>query len=547
MTSTLQNTRGMRHIVFATSAGTVFEAFDFILFGALAPLIATQFFAGLDESSAFVFALLSFAAGYLARPFGALWFGSLGDRQGRKRAFLHTLTIMGLATFGIGLLPTYESAGILAPILLIAMRLLQGLSFGGEFGGALVYLGEHAPSDKRAFFSSWIQAAAGFALFLAFLVVYTTRSAVGEEAFSDWGWRLPFLVSLLLLVSALWIRWRLEESPVFRRMAAEGRTSRHPVSELFGEWRNLRVFGVVLFGLMLPQAVLFYQAHFYSQFFLVKVLKVPALTVTFLMMIVTLISVPLYLLCGALADRVGRKPLLVAGVLLALVVTVPTFKQFTHAVSPALAAAEVQTPIVLTSDTHECSLQFDPIGQAAFNTSCDIAKAALANLGVSYRNASGSPGTLAVVQVGDSVIQSFDGTLLSDAQLLTAAEEFRTTLRALLEKEGYMLNVDAKSVNHLRLGAALLLLVVASILVYVPASVVALELFPARIRYTGVSVPYHIGSGWFGGFLPAIAFAMVAGNGSIYFGLWYPLIITAIGAVVLLLWVPETRGRTLSN
>jgi len=539
--------RGLRPIVFATSAGTVFEAYDFILFGTLTPLISAQFFSALNETAAFVFSLLTFAAGYLSRPLGALLFGSLGDRQGRKRAFVLTLTMMGLATFGIGLLPTYEQAGILAPILLISLRLLQGLSFGGEFGGALVYLGEHAPADRRAFYSSWIQAAAGFALFLAFFVMYVTRTVLGEEAFTEWGWRLPFLISLVLLVSALWVRWRLEESPLFRRLAAEGRTSKRPVSEVFSEWPYLRLVLVTLFGLILPQAVVFYMAHFYSQYFLIQILKLPEVTMGFLMMLVTLISVPLYLGCGMLADKVGRKPLQITGALLTLVITVPVFQQFTQAVNPALAEASIVAPVLLTSDSHECSLQFDPVGEADFTSSCDIAKNALTAMGVPYSNARGSPGTLAVIQVGDSVIQAPDGTMLSEAELAEIKRQFRSELQMLLEKEGYDLNASQDDDNLLLVGALLLALVLASTLLYVPASVTAIELFPTRIRYTGVSVPYHIGFGWFGGFLPAIAFAMVAANGSIYFGLWYPLAAVAIGTLVLLCAVPETRGTALSS
>ena len=535
----------LRTLVLATSVGTAFEAYDFILFGAMAPVIARQFFAGVNETAAFIIAMLVFAAGYLVRPLGALVFGSLGDRKGRKTAFLITITLMGLSTSGIGLLPTYQMAGIWAPLLLIALRLLQGLAFGGEYGGAVTYTAEHAPVGKRCFYVSWIQAAAGFAVFLSFFMVYVTRTAVGEERFIAWGWRIPFLISSVLLVVSVWIRLNLEESPLFKRMVAEGKSAKRPLLEAFGEWKNLKLVLLALTGLMMLQGVVFYTSHFYSFYFVTQILKLPAATMTLIMMCVTFISVWLYIGFGWLSDRIGRKPLALTGAVLVLALLLPIFHGFTAGVNPSLALAEETVPVVVTADPQQCSLQFDPVGRANFASSCDIAKGTLTLMGIGYSNVQGSPGTTALVTVGGKSMASVDGTQLSSAELAKARETFKVSLSALLGEAGYPLKVDTSAVNLWKLGALMMLLILLSTLIYTMTPTIAVELLPTRIRYSALSLPYHIGSGWFGGFLNAIAFAMVAASGDIYFGLYYPLVIIAISVVVLAVWIPETRTRAL--
>ena len=530
-----------------TSAGTIFEGYDFILFGSLAPIISVHFFAGVNEATAFIFSLLTFAAGFAIRPLGALVFGHVGDRVGRKRAFLITITLMGLATFAIGLLPTYATAGIWAPILLIGLRLVQGLAFGGEYGGAVVYTAEHAPTENRGLIVGLIQMAGGFALASSFIVIVITRTAMGEEVFQDWGWRVPFLISIALLVFSVWIRLTLEESPLFQQMRAEGRTSKRPLSEAFGRWQNLKVVLRVLVGLMVLQGVLFYTAYFYSQFFLTQVLKMPSSTVSMIMMVVTLISVPLYVLFSWLSDRVGRKPVILAGALLSLVTIFPVYHTLTAVVSPALATAEQTAPVTVVADPAECSLQFDPVGQATFLTSCDIAKATLTSLGIGYSSAAAPPGTLASIKIGPDIVRSFEGTSLSKGVLAATNAEFRAHLTRALAAAGYPVNQVPANVNHWLVGGLVLVLIVFAVMVYAPMSVMALESFPTRIRYSALSFPYHIGSGWFGGFLPAIAFAMVAANGNIYFGLWYPVVMTVIATLVLFFLLPETRGRDLTK
>jgi MFS family permease len=537
----------LSRIVFATSAGTVFEAYDFILFGSLAPIISVQFFSGVNETAGFIFALLTFAAGYFIRPLGALVFGSMGDRTGRKKAFLITITMMGLATFCIGLLPTYESVGILAPILLIALRLVQGLAFGGEYGGAVVYTAEHAPKGRRGLLVGWIQGAAGFALFMSFFVIFLTRTAVGDENFEAWGWRIPFLISVVLLGISLWIRMTLEESPMFKKMLAEGKASKKPLREAFGEWRNLKLVLLVLFGLMALQGVIFYTAHFYSQFFLTQILKLPAATMTFIMMVVTAISVPLYVGFCWLTDIYGRKKCILTGGILFALFMFPLFQLFTSVVNPQLVQAQMNAPITVIADPARCSLQFDPVGQADFVTSCDIAKSSLARLGVSYDNQEGTPGALALVMVGETTLESIEGGGMDANSLAAARQSFQASLGRVLAQAGYPDSVDLDEIDLPMLTLLMLIIVVFSTMVYAPCTVMALEIFPTRIRYSGLSLPYHIGSGWFGGFLPAIAFAMVAANGNIYFGLWYPLVVSVIGIVVLAFLLPETRDRDISQ
>ncbi|MGI9250970.1 MAG: MFS transporter [Pseudohongiellaceae bacterium] len=550
MTNNNPDPAKLRRIVFATSMGTVFEAYDFILFGSLAPVISVQFFAGVNETAAFIFALLTFAAGYVIRPLGALFFGSLGDRTGRKRAFLITITLMGAATFAIGLLPTYAMVGILAPVLLIAMRLIQGLAFGGEYGGAVVYTAEHAPQRRRGFYVSWIQAAAGFALFMSFFVIWITRSLLGEEAFNNWGWRIPFLLSIVLLAISLWMRLRLEESPLFQQMLAEGKAAKQPLRETFAQWQHLKLVLLVLFGLLMGQGVIYYTAHFYSQFFLMQLLDFPAATMTLIMMIVTFISVPLYLAFGWLSDQIGRKPIILTGTILMAITAFPIFYTFTAVVNPALAEAQQNAPVTVHANPAQCSLQFDPVGQTSFTTSCDIAKSTLAALGISYTNTQATPGTVAYITIGTDTtltwrVTSIEGATLDEPSLLTAREDFRARLLEALTEAGYPSSVNLEAINLPLLTGLMLALIVFAAMVYAPAPTMALEIFPTRIRYTGLSLPYHIGAGWFGGFLPAIAFSMVAANGSIYFGLWYPVVMITITILVLAFFLPETRGQKL--
>jgi len=547
MRSTQEEDRKLRRIILATSMGTVFEAYDFILFGSMAPIISAHFFSGLNETAAFIFSLLVFAVGYFIRPVGALVFGSMGDRSGRKKAFLITIILMGSATVGIGLLPTYKSVGILAPILLIILRLIQGLAFGGEYGGAVVYTAEHAPVAKRGYYVGWIQAAAAFALFMSFLIIYVTRTALGEQNFLDWGWRIPFLLSFFLLIISVWIRLNLDESPVFKQMLAEGKAAKQPLKEAFGEWKHLRLLLLALFGLTALQGVIFYTAHFYSQFFLTQILKLPSATMTFIMMVVTFLSVPLYVLFNVLTDRIGRKPVILAGGILSVLTMWTMFHSFAALVNPALVQAQERAPVVVTADATQCSLQFDPVGQGAFVSSCDIAKSTLAGLGVSYSNTEAQSGALAQVSFGAQVVASVEGASLSGVELAAARSDFRARLNAALALEGYPAAVDIAAINVPLLIALLFLMIVFSTMVYAPMPIMVLEMFPTRIRSTALSVPYHIGSGWFGGFLPAIAFAMVAANGNMHFGLWYPLVIAIVGVIVLTFFIPETKGQDLQS
>ncbi|HEX6998766.1 MAG TPA: MFS transporter [Gammaproteobacteria bacterium] len=537
--------RKLRRVVFGTSAGTIFEAYDFILFGSLAPIISRHFFAGINETAAFIFALLTFAAGFAVRPLGALVFGRMGDRTGRKKAFVITITLMGLATFGIGLLPTYASVGIFAPALLIALRMVQGLAYGGEYGGAVVYTAEHAPQNQRGLYVGWIQTAAGFALFASFLVIVITRRALGEEAFEAWGWRVPFLISIGLLVISLWIRLTLQESPMFRKMVEEGRASKRPLREAFLEWPNLKLVLLVLFGLMSVQGVLFYTAHFYSQFFLTQIMKVSGATVTLVLMVVTALGVLMYVFFSWLSDKIGRKKIILTGAILSVLTMFPLFRALTVAANPAAAAAQEAYPVTVVADPGECSLQFDPVGQAAFVSSCDIAKSTLARRGISYRNEAAPAGTLAVVRVGEREVAGFDGRGLPRDALATGRAAFEGRLAAALGAAGYPERADPAAVNVPLVTLIILAMVTFTVMVYAPMAAMAIEVFPTRIRYSALSLPYHIGSGWFGGFLPAIAFATVAASGNIYSGLWYPLIVTALGVVVLGLGLPETKHRDI--
>ncbi|HTT98082.1 MAG TPA: MFS transporter [Rhizomicrobium sp.] len=542
-----QPARTRMGVVLAASAtGTIFEWYDFFIFGSLAAIIAKHFFASAGETQGFIFALLTFAAGFAVRPFGALVFGYFGDRTGRKRTFLVTITIMGLATFAIGLLPDAAALGVNAAWLLLAMRVLQGFAVGGEYGGAAIYVAEHADPKKRGGATGWIQVAASLGLLLALAVILATRTIMGEDAFGAWGWRIPFLLSAGLLGVSLWIRMRLDESPLFRQMQDEGRVARAPLSEAFFRWKNLRLVLLALFSVMMSQGVVWYTANFYAQFFLERVIKVEPRIVNLLIMGALVGSTLLHLFFARLSDRVGRKPVMLFGLLLAIVSLVPGFKLLTEAVNPALAAAAARAPVVVMAPASECSVQFDPVGKTKFVSSCDIAKSTLAAAGVPYANEDAASGTLAHIRIGSADIASFDGHSMAGADLTAAKKKFDADLKAVLKQQGYPLTADTAKIDFGRALLILLLFMTAAAALYGPQAAALVELFPTRIRYSALSLPYHIGNGWFGGFLPATAFAIVAATGNIYAGLWYPTGIACIGFLVTLLFLPETRGRDIS-
>jgi predicted MFS family arabinose efflux permease len=532
-------------VVAASAAGTVFEWYDFFIFGSLAAIIARHFFAGVSESQAYLFALLTFAAGFAARPFGALVFGRIGDVVGRKRAFLVTISLMGLATFAVTFLPDYAAIGLAAPLALVLIRVLQGFAIGGEYGGAAIYVAEHASTRHRGLSTGWIQAAAGLGLVLALVVILATRTWSGEDAFVAWAWRIPFGVSILLLLVSLWIRLQLEESPMFLRILQEGRASKAPLTETFLQPANLKLMLVALFGLLTGQGVIWYTAQFYTQFFLERVLKVDPPVVNIIIMVVVLASLPLYMIFAWLSDRIGRKPVMLFGLALATVGFIPGFQMLTAAVNPALATASAKSPVIVAAAPDNCSLQFDLIGKAKFLTSCDIAKSALANAGIPYSNIAAPSGTRATVHIGGAQLQAPEGTALDAKQLAAAKREFAAQLKSALAAAGYPLSAATERIDLRRTILILMLFILAATALYAPQAAALVELFPTRIRYTALSVPYHIGVGWFGGFLPATAFAIVAATGNIYAGLWYPVIVAGIGFVVTLLFVPETKGRAI--
>ena len=537
--------RNDRMIVGAASAGTVFEWYDFYLYGSLTAFISLHFFSGVNETTGFILALMAFAAGFAVRPFGAIVFGRLGDLWGRKNTFLVTMLLMGLSTFAVGLLPDYSQIGIAAPILLVLLRLLQGLALGGEYGGAATYVAEHAPDGKRGLYTSWIQTTATLGLFLSLVVIILVRTQVGEDAFKAWGWRIPFLVSAVLLALSMWIRLKLNESPVFQKMVDEGRTSKKPLTEAFADRANLNLILLALVGLTAGQAVVWYTGQFYSLFFLEKTLKVDGLTTNALVATALLIGTPFFVVFGWLSDKIGRKPIILAGCLLAVLTYFPIFKALTHAANPALAAASASAPVTVIADPADCAFQFDPIGKKAFASSCDIAKSALASAGVSYRNEAAPAGALARVRIGQAEIASFDGRSLTGKALADARAAWTKTLSATLAGAGYPAKADPARINKPLVVGLLTLLVLYVTMVYGPVAAALVEMFPARIRYTSMSLPYHIGNGWFGGFLPATAFAMVAASGDIYRGLWYPIVIAAITLVAGGFFLREMRGAPI--
>ena len=531
-----------KRVVFASSLGTVFEWYDFYLFGAMAAIIARNFFSGLDESTRLIFVLLAFAAGFAVRPFGALVFGRLGDLVGRKYTFLVTILIMGAATFVTGLLPTYASIGIWAPIILIGLRLLQGLALGGEYGGAATYVAEHAPPGRRGYYTAWIQTTATVGLMISLIVILGTRTTLGEKAFAEWGWRIPYLISIVLLGISVWIRMQLNESPAFSKMKAEGKHSKAPLTESFGQWRNLKVVILALIGLTAGQAVVWYTGQFYTLFFLERMAKVDGATANILVAVSLIIGTPFFILFGWLSDRIGRKPIIMAGLIIAALTYFPLFKALTHYANPVLETAQQSAPIKVSADPADCSFQFNPTGTAKFTTSCDIAKAYLASSGLNYQNVAGDKGALTKVSIGDKVIASYDGKA---ANAKEEGDRFRKEMAEAVKAAGYPAAADPAKMNKPMIIVILTIMVIYVTMVYGPIAAMLVEMFPTRIRYTSMSLPYHIGNGWFGGFLPATSFAIVAAQGDIYSGLWYPIVIAVATFVIGMLFVRETKDRDI--
>lgn len=528
-----------RKVIFASSLGTVFEWYDFYLYGSLAAIIAKQFFAGLDPTSGFIFALLAFAAGFIVRPFGALVFGRLGDMIGRKYTFLVTILLMGVSTFIVGILPNYNTIGVAAPVILIVLRLLQGLALGGEYGGAATYVAEHAPHGRRGAYTAWIQTTATMGLFLSLLVILGTRTAIGEDAFQDWGWRVPFIVSIALLAISVWIRLSMNESPAFKKMKEEGKTSKAPLSESFGQWANLKIVLIALFGLVAGQGVVWYTGQFYALFFLTQALKVDGPTANILVAVSLLLATPFFVVFGTLSDKIGRKPIILGGCLIAAVTYFPLFKALTEAANPDLARAQATAPVTLIANPAECSFQFNPTGTAKFTSSCDVAKQVLANNSVNYESIDGSG--VAQIKVGEKVIESYSAVGLSPEEAKAKDAAFKKTVVDSVREAGYPAKADPAKLNKPLVVGILTLLVIYVTMVYGPIAAMLVEMFPTRIRYTSMSLPYHIGNGWFGGLLPTTAFAIVAQTGNIYNGLWYPIIIAMMTFVVGLFLVRETK------
>jgi MFS family permease len=527
-------TSEQRLVIFASSLGTVFEWYDFYIFGTLYAILTSKFLSGVNPSIAFILLLLIFAAGFAVRPFGALIFGRLGDLTGRKYTFLVTMTLMGAGTFLIGLLPTYAQWGVWAPLVLIALRLVQGLALGGEYGGAAIYVAEHAPSNKRGYYTSWIQTTATRGMFMALLLILGIRTWMGEAAFGDWGWRIPFLLSAILLAVSIWIRLKLSESPLFQRMVDEGKQSKRPLSEAFGQWSNLKIAILALFGATAGEAVVWYGGQFYALFFLTQTLKIPLVTAWILIAVALLIGTPGFILFGALSDKIGRKPIMLAGFALAAVTYFYIFQGITHFANPKLETALAAAPVTVTADPAECSFQFKATGTEKYTSGCDNIKSALVGLSVNYNNVTAPAGTKASVQIGDQ-------TIAADAP------DLAKTIAAAVKSHGYPASADTNDINYPMTVLLLVILVVYVTMVYGPIAAWLVELFPTRIRYSGLSLPYHIGNGWFGGFLPATVFAIVAWTGNIYAGLWYPIVVAAASLVIGMIFLPETRDVDITK
>lgn len=566
-------TNSERMVITASSLGTVFEWYDFYLYGLLTAIIASQFLTGLNPTTAYIMALLVFASGFIVRPFGALVFGRIGDLVGRRYTFIVTLSVMGASTFLVGCLPTYKTAGVAAPAMLVGLRMLQGLALGGEYGGAASYVAEHAPDNKRGLYTSWIQITATAGLAMALLIVILVRSpvtGVGEDAFKAWGWRVPYLLSGLFLVIGLWLRLKLHESPVFKKMKAEGTGSKAPLTDAFGNWLNLRIVLIAFFGAIAGQAVIFYCCQLYVMTFLEKMLKLDGLTANVLLAAALVLASPFYLVFGALSDRIGRKPVIIAGCILAAVTLFPAFHLLTQAANPALAAAQANAPVTVTANPDECNSQFDPVGGKSYDTtSCDIIKAMLAKSGVNYRNVAAPAGTVASIAIGTTTFTAPDPAKVSGEAKKAAiaaftasvvgkaatpakpaeggkpATEAKPAVKGALANVGYPTKADPAQINTPLVVAVLFYLVILVTMVYGPIAALLVELFPSRIRYSAMSLPYHIGNGWLGGLLPAISFAMVAANGDIFYGLWYPVIVAAGTAVIGAIFLPETSRRSI--
>lgn len=539
-------TQGHKKVIFASSLGTVFEWYDFYLYGSLAAIIAKQFFSGLNETSAFIFALLAFAAGFAVRPFGAIVFGRLGDMIGRKYTFLVTIVIMGLSTFLVGILPNYASIGFAAPAILIILRLLQGLALGGEYGGAATYVAEHAPHGKRGLYTSFIQTTATIGLFLSLLVILGVRTWLGTEAFEEWGWRIPFLLSIVLLGVSVWIRMQLNESPLFQQMKAEGKQSKAPITESFFS-KNGKIVLLALLGATAGQAVVWYAGQFYAMYFLTQSLKVDATTTWLLIAAALAIGTPFFIVFGWLSDKIGRKKIIMAGCLIAALTYFPLFKALTHYANPAIAEASVNAPVVVHANPATCSFQFDPVGKKVFTNSCDIATAALAKAGVPYTIQAAPAGSVARVTVGNVEVPSFEGAGLAKEDSKAKSDAFGAALKSALTAGGYPEKADPARINKPMVLLILVVLVIYVTMVYGPIAAWLVELFPTRIRYTSMSLPYHIGNGWFGGFLPTIAFALVAATGNMYYGLWYPIIVALMTFVIGSLFLRETKDVDITQ
>ena len=552
MSSTTANTppgaltKGHKKVIFASSLGTVFEWYDFYLYGSLAAIIAAQFFSGVNETTGFIFALLAFAAGFAVRPFGAIVFGRIGDMIGRKYTFLVTIVIMGISTFLVGILPNYNSIGMAAPVILIILRLLQGLALGGEYGGAATYVAEHAPNGKRGLYTSFIQTTATIGLFLSLLVILGVREGLGVEAFNAWGWRIPFLLSIVLLGISVWIRMQLHESPLFQQMKAEGKTSKAPITESFFS-KNGKIVLLALLGATAGQAVVWYAGQFYAMYFLSQSLKVDSTTTWLLIATALAIGTPFFIFFGWLSDKIGRKPIIMAGCLIAALTYFPLFKALTHYANPAVAEASAASPAVVVADKKTCNFQFDPVGKKKFTSSCDIATAALAKAGVPYTVQEAPAGTVATIRIGETEVPSYEGTGLAADQAKTSGDAFTGSLKSALTSAGYPEKADPTRINKPMVVLVLTVLVIYVTMVYGPIAAWLVELFPTRIRYTSMSLPYHIGNGWFGGFLPTIAFALVAATGNIYYGLWYPIVIALMTFVIGSLFLRETKDVDITQ